>query len=42
MRYDKVMVMKEGEIMEFDEPQVLLNDTDSMFHSLVHNVKTTA
>ena len=32
--YDRIVVMDKGEIMEFDSPTVLLEKTDSIFHSM--------
>ncbi|CAA7267286.1 unnamed protein product [Cyclocybe aegerita] len=32
--YDKIMVMEEGNIVEFDRPEVLLQDQHSRFHQL--------
>lgn len=33
---DRVLVMSDGEIVEFDNPQTLLDDTDSHFYKLVN------
>mmetsp|Transcript_41884 Transcript_41884/g.48446 ORF Transcript_41884/g.48446 Transcript_41884/m.48446 type:complete len:84 (+) Transcript_41884:1256-1507(+) len=32
---DRVLVLDKGEVREFDSPQVLLQDPDSMFYSYV-------
>lgn len=34
MDSDKVMVFEEGKIIEFGEPQELLNNTEGKFYSL--------
>ena len=31
INYDKILVLKDGELVEFDSPNVLLNNNDSMF-----------
>jgi len=33
---DKVLVMDEGHVAEFDTPQALLNNESSMFYALVN------
>ncbi len=33
---DKIMVLNEGVLKEFDSPKVLLDDSQSIFYSLVH------
>lgn len=33
---DRVIVMRAGEIIEFDTPDNLLNDTDSCFYQMVN------
>ncbi|KAF7458125.1 ABC transporter [Cryptosporidium felis] len=37
--YDKIMVLDSGNIVEFDDPNVLLSKSDSIFYSLVHGSK---
>ncbi len=32
--YDKILVMKDGEIVEYDSPQTLKSNTDSLFYEL--------
>jgi ATP-binding cassette, subfamily C (CFTR/MRP), member 10 len=34
---DRVIMMQEGEILEFDKPEKLLSDPNSNFYRLVHN-----
>ena len=34
IHYDKILVMKDGEISEFDSPEVLISDTSSLFYEL--------
>lgn len=34
MDYDKVIVMKQGQVAEYDEPKVLLSDPSTIFHSM--------
>lgn len=34
MKCDKVMVLKKGQIAEFDNPQILKNNKDSLFFKL--------
>lgn len=34
---DRVLVMHQGEIVEFDSPDVLMSDSNSYFHKLVEN-----
>lgn len=36
---DKVMVMDQGKILEFDSPNKLLEDTQSAFYGLAHTSK---
>jgi len=35
MKYDRVMTMDKGHMMEFDSPQTLLQDDKSYFSQLV-------
>ncbi|VDN53858.1 unnamed protein product [Dracunculus medinensis] len=39
MDYDRVMVLEEGRIKEFDAPQVLLSDHSSIFYSMALDAK---
>ena len=39
MNCDRVIVMEKGVAIEFDKPQVLYNDTKSMFRKLCDNDK---
>lgn len=34
---DRVLVMENGEIVEFDSPQNLMSDRDSKFYNLLHH-----
>ncbi len=34
MDYDKVLVMKEGQVAEFDEPELLKQNKESIFYSM--------
>ena len=34
IHYDKILVMSNGEIAEFDSPEVLIKDQDSLFYEL--------
>ena len=36
MKYDRVMVMENGEILEFDSPEELVKKKDGHFASLVN------
>lgn len=36
MDSDRVLVMGDGEVLEFDTPQVLLQDRESFFYKVVH------
>lgn len=38
MDYDRVMVMEEGRLVEFDTPDNLVADKKSMFHALVSSM----
>ena len=40
MDSDMILVMDEGEVAEYDKPAVLLDDTQSIFYSLVKNATT--
>jgi len=33
--YDKILVMQDGQVAEYDTPQILLQDPLSIFYSLV-------
>ncbi|PAV78537.1 hypothetical protein WR25_09567 [Diploscapter pachys] len=39
MDYDRVLVMEKGRVAEFDAPQTLLSDKNSIFHSLAQSAK---
>ncbi|OWF53711.1 ATP-binding cassette sub-family C member 9 [Mizuhopecten yessoensis] len=39
LKYDRVLVMDNGHIVEIDTPNKLLEDTDSHFYALVHQAK---
>ncbi|XP_055997063.1 ATP-binding cassette sub-family C member 8-like isoform X2 [Ostrea edulis] len=39
LKYDRVMVLEKGTVKEFDSPQSLLRDSNSIFTSLVHSSK---
>ncbi len=34
MDYDKVLVMKDGQVAEFGEPKSLAQDKNTIFHSM--------
>lgn len=34
--YDKILVMDQGEVAEFDKPSILLDNKSSIFYSLYH------
>ncbi|OQV19026.1 Multidrug resistance-associated protein 1 [Hypsibius exemplaris] len=34
MNYDRIMVLEQGEVVEFDAPEILLKDTGSLFYGL--------
>ena len=36
---DRVLVLSKGEVEEYDDPQTLLDDTDSMFYSYANELK---
>ena len=40
--YDKMVVMDEGRVLEFDRPEVLLQNEDGIFARLVHTQNVTA
>ena len=37
MDYDKVIVMKEGQVAEYDEPKALLSDKSTIFYSMCND-----
>lgn len=37
IHYDKILVMSNGEIVEYDSPEVLINNTSSLFYELYKN-----
>ncbi|XP_005090015.1 multidrug resistance-associated protein 1 [Aplysia californica] len=37
MDYDKILVLDKGEVMEFDNPQILLQRPDSLFYSMAES-----
>nr|XP_022339096.1 ATP-binding cassette sub-family C member 9-like isoform X1 [Crassostrea virginica] len=39
LKYDRVMVLDKGTVKEFESPQTLLKNPDSLFSSLVHSKK---
>lgn len=39
LNYDRVLVMCEGHVAEFDQPNKLLQDNESLFYKLVHGNK---
>ena len=39
--YDKMVVMDEGRVLEFDRPEVLLQNEDGIFARLVHTQNVT-
>jgi len=39
---DKILVMEQGQLAEYDHPHTLLQNPDGIFHSLVHNDKEKA
>lgn len=40
--YFRILVMDKGEVVEFDEPNNLLNDKTSLFYGMVNSSKTTS
>ncbi|KAL9978597.1 hypothetical protein ACROYT_G016132 [Oculina patagonica] len=42
MDYDKVLVMEQGRVVEFDKPEVLLQNKNGVFARLVQNYNMTA
>ncbi|KAL3856343.1 hypothetical protein ACJMK2_011112 [Sinanodonta woodiana] len=40
MKYDRVMVMDMGKVVEFDTPQILMEDHCSHFYGLVHQTQS--
>lgn len=34
LHYDRILVLRNGEIVEFDSPDNLINDTNSLFYEL--------
>lgn len=36
LNYDKILVLDEGKVVEFDTPQALLGDECSQFYSMIH------
>ena len=36
INYDKILVLDNGEIVEFDKPDVLLKNQNSLFYELYH------
>jgi ABC-type multidrug transport system fused ATPase/permease subunit len=42
MDYDKVLVMKEGQVAEYNEPKELLSDRSSMFYSMCVDANLTS
>ena len=34
MDYDKIIVMKDGQVAEYDNPMILGEDKSSIFHSM--------
>ena len=41
MDYDKVIVMKEGQVAEYDEPKNLLADKSTIFYSMCNDANLT-
>ena len=41
MNYDKVLVLDRGRLVEFDKPEVLINQKDSFFAQLVSSAKSS-
>jgi ABC-type multidrug transport system fused ATPase/permease subunit len=37
LSYDRIITIKNGEILEFDTPQNLINNKDSLFYELYSN-----
>ncbi|XP_022919146.1 ATP-binding cassette sub-family C member 4-like isoform X2 [Onthophagus taurus] len=37
LNYDKVMILKDGDVIEFDSPNVLLKDKGSVFYNIMAN-----
>ncbi len=42
VEYDKVLVMKDGKVVEFDSPTSLLEDQNSVFYSLFNKSQNMA
>lgn len=40
MDYDRIMVLQQGQICEFDSPQILLANRNSLFSSMVEDAQT--
>ena len=39
MDYDKIIVMKDGQVAEYDSPTVLMENESTIFHSLCKDAK---
>ncbi|TRY79300.1 hypothetical protein TCAL_05131 [Tigriopus californicus] len=39
LNYDKILVLDEGQVVEFDTPQHLLSDENSHFYAMIHQSK---